>query len=159
MEGFHPVAHIRMTSYHPCANRMVERFHMVDRHDSLGIAGHTYYPQGRPEVYSCRTGQWHQSTFPIYCEVNTVSYVHWLKGTMRALRCTPTRHPSQPRRRTDNSPSSASHVFVCHDAVKKRLQQPYDGPYLVLNWSDRFYTLDLNGRTDTISIDRLKQLK
>ena len=47
-------------------------------------------------------------------------------------------------------------MFVRHDAVKRPLQQPYDGPYLVLDRSDRFYTLDLNGHTDTVSIDRLK---
>ena len=51
---------------------------------------------------------------------------------------------------------SASHVFVCHDVVRKPLQQPYDEPFPVLARSDHFYTLDLKGRTDSVSIDRLK---
>ncbi len=47
-------------------------------------------------------------------------------------------------------------VFVRRDAVKKPLQQPYDGPYRVLRRSSKFYTLDLIGRTDTVSVDLLK---
>ena len=88
--------------------------------------------------------------------MDPASYATQLKGTMRALRCTPTRRPLHSRRHADNSLSSASHVFVRHVAVRKPLQQPYGGPYLILGRSDRFYTLDLNGHTATVSIDRLK---
>ncbi len=56
----------------------------------------------------------------------------------------------------NNSLHSTSHVFVLHDAVRKPLQQPYDGPYLVLDRSAKFFTLDIKGRKDTVSIDRLK---
>ena len=84
------------------------------------------------------------------------SYVVQLKHTMRALRYTPPQQPQQPRGQVDSSLGSASHVFVCHDAVKRPLQQPYDGPFRVLARSDKFYTLDLNGRRDTVSVDRLK---
>ncbi len=52
----------------------------------------------------------------------------------------------------DNSLHSTSHVFVRHDAVRKPLQQPY----LVLDRSAKFFTLDIKGRKDTVSIDRLK---
>ena len=85
--------------------------------------------------------------------VDPASYVTQLKGTMRPLRCTPTRRPLHSNRHPDNSLRSGTHVFVGHDAVKKPLQPPYDGPYRVLDRSDRFYTL---GCTDSVSIDRLK---
>ncbi len=52
------------------------------------------------------------------------SYVGQLKSAMKVLRCTPTRSPSLPRGHVDDALSSASHVFVRHDAVKKPLQQP-----------------------------------
>ena len=52
--------------------------------------------------------------------------------------------------------STATHVFVCHDAVRKPLQPPYDGPYPVIKRTDKYYTIKLNGCTDTISIHRLK---
>ncbi len=52
--------------------------------------------------------------------------------------------------------ATCTHVFVRHDAVKKPLQQPYDGPYEVLKRNDKFYTVDIKGRHDTVSLDRLK---
>ena len=88
--------------------------------------------------------------------MDPASYITQLRQSMRALRCTPPRQPSQYRDHIDSSLSTASHVFVRHDAVRKPLQQPYDGPYRVLARSDKFYTLDLNGRKDTVSVDRLK---
>jgi len=49
-----------------------------------------------------------------------------------------------------------THVFVWHDAIRKPLQSPYDRPYKVLNRNDKHFTLQLQDRTDTISLDRLK---
>lgn len=88
--------------------------------------------------------------------VDPASYVTQLRTTMRALRCTPSRQSLHSSRRPDTSLKSATHVFVRHDAVRKPLQPPYDGPYRILDRSDRFYKLDLGGRTTSVSIDRLK---
>ena len=52
--------------------------------------------------------------------------------------------------------ATATHVFVRHDAVRKPLQSPYDGPYPVLERTDKFFKLNIKGREDTVSIDRLK---
>ena len=52
--------------------------------------------------------------------------------------------------------STATHVFIRHDAVRKPLQPPYDGPYPVIKRTDKHFTIKINNRTDTISIDRLK---
>ena len=48
---------------------------------------------------------------------------------------------------------SSTHVFVRHDPP---LQQPYDGPFKVLHRTDKHFTLDINGRKEVITIDRLK---
>ena len=169
--------HARTTAYHPCANGMVERFHRQLK-ASLKASPHPErWTDMLPlallgirctlkEDLKCTAAELVYGTSlrlpgeffapQRATDVDPASYVTHLKQTMRALRCTPTRHSTSSRRHSDNSLSSASHVFVRHDAVKKPLQQPYDGPYLVLDRSDRFYTLDLNGRTDKVSIDRLK---
>ena len=52
--------------------------------------------------------------------------------------------------------SSCTHVYVRTDAVRTPLQPPYTGPYLTLRRHDKHYTLDVNGRKEHISLDRLK---
>ena len=65
------------------------------------------------------------------------------------------RRITSQRRRFDHVVSSLSPEF----AVEVRdliLRPPSDDPYRILDRSDRSYKLDLNGRTDSVSIDRLK---
>ncbi|KAF6209585.1 hypothetical protein GE061_015333 [Apolygus lucorum] len=50
----------------------------------------------------------------------------------------------------------ASHVFVRLDSVKKPFQRPYDGSFRVVKENPKYYTLDLNGRQDTVTLDWLK---
>ncbi|CAN8031683.1 unnamed protein product, partial [Ixodes persulcatus] len=85
-----------------------------------------------------------------------LSYVTHLREVMRNLRATPTRHHDRHPTYVCDELTSATHVFVRRDAVKKPLEQPYDGPFKVLDRRDKFFLLDLNGRRDTNSIDRLK---
>ena len=47
------------------------------------------------------------------------------------------------------------YVFVKNNN-KKGLQSHYKGPYKVLKRDDKYYTLQLSNKTDTVSIDRLK---
>ncbi|GBM67877.1 hypothetical protein AVEN_71203-1 [Araneus ventricosus] len=47
-------------------------------------------------------------------------------------------------------------MFVRHDAVKRPLQAPYDGPYYVLRRTDKTFTIEKNGKESTINIDRVK---
>ena len=171
------VKHLRTTSYHPIANGLVERFHrqlkaslkaspLPDRWaDMLHLALLGIRTSYKDDL-QCTAAELVYGTslrlpgeFFVTREGNDtdpLSYVTQLKQSMRALRCTPPRQPSQRRDYADSLLSTASHVFVRHDAVRKPLQQPYDGPYRVLARSDKFYTLDLNGRKDTVSVDRLK---
>ena len=169
--------HTRTTAYHPIANGMVERFHRQLK-SSLKASPHPErwtdmlhlallgIRTTLKEDLKCTAAELVYGTslrlpgefFTPQAIANTdpASYVTQLKSTMKALRCTPTRRPLTSNRHQDKSLRSATHVFVRHDAVRKPLQPPYDGPYRVLDRSDRFYTLDLNGRKDSVSIDRLK---
>jgi len=47
-------------------------------------------------------------------------------------------------------------VFVRHDAIRKPLQPPYDGPYEVLNRDKKHFTLNIKGRKEVVSLDHLK---
>ncbi|GFS57296.1 hypothetical protein TNCV_491851 [Trichonephila clavipes] len=40
--------------------------------------------------------------------------------------------------------------------LRRPLQQPYDGPFKVLQWKDKVFFLDINGKRVSVSIDRCK---
>lgn len=52
---------------------------------------------------------------------------------------------------------NGTHVFVRHDTVCKPLQPTYDGPLKVLARSTEYVTVNINGKPQTISLDRLKE--
>ena len=68
----------------------------------------------------------------------------------------PPPHTVQKNTHVPHALATATHVFVRHDATRKPLQPQYNGSYLVLDRSDKFFKLDITGRKDTVSIDRLK---
>ncbi|KAL4090343.1 hypothetical protein QTP88_025200 [Uroleucon formosanum] len=87
---------------------------------------------------------------------DTDTFVSQLQQKFELIRPVNTLHKTS--RTTFISPelSKATHVFVRHDAVKKPLQMPYDGPFLVIHRTDKTYQVSINGKTVNISIDRLK---
>ena len=86
------------------------------------------------------------------------SYVGTLKNRMRELRPTPPRSITQSAApaAVSDALKNSSYVFIRHDAIRKPLQPPYDGPYKVLDRSPKYFTIDVKGRRDTVSVDRLK---
>ena len=79
-----------------------------------------------------------------------------LKTAMRELRAAPVREQPQRSTYVNRDLTSCTHVFVRNDTVRKPLQQPYDGPFRVLDRADKYFTLDLNGQNDKVSLDHLK---
>ncbi len=47
-------------------------------------------------------------------------------------------------------------VYVRHDAHRGPLQRPYAGPFKILETAEKHFILDINGRWDAVSVDRLK---
>ena len=79
-----------------------------------------------------------------------------LRNTMARLRPKQTSHHRQPSTHIPVELQSCTFVFVLHDTHRTPLQYTYDGPFKVLGWAAKFFTLDLNGRQDTVSVDCLK---
>ncbi|KAF2348457.1 hypothetical protein FHG87_020787, partial [Trinorchestia longiramus] len=52
--------------------------------------------------------------------------------------------------------ATCTHVFLRRDCVRPPLVPPYDGPFLVLKRSRKFYKIQQQHDTVTVSIDRLK---
>ena len=89
------------------------------------------------------------------------SYVTNLKSIMQQLKAIPPRATANRKTHVSDDLSNCTHAFVHHDAVRhdavrKPLQQPYDGPFKVLKWTDKQFTLQMNNCDEVVSIDRLK---
>ena len=84
------------------------------------------------------------------------TYAKQLKSVMQGLQAAPTRQPQHRQTYISIDLTTCTHVFIRHDAVRKPLQPPYDGPFLVVKRSPKFYTIDYNGKPTMISLDRLK---
>lgn len=94
------------------------------------------------------------ATEPVIPDIQ--DFANRLRQHMAQLRPCPTRATQPSSIFMSPALSKSSHVFIRNDAVKRSLQPPYNGPYEVLRRDAKHMTLFINGRTDTVSIDRLK---
>ncbi|BHF76259.1 hypothetical protein SprV_0501935700 [Sparganum proliferum] len=168
---------IRTTTYHPQANGLVERFHrqlktsLMAQHDSFRWSDHLPLVllslrstlkadigcTAADLVYgiSLRLSGELVSPSKTLTFFEPCSYVERLRSAMRNLRATPSR-TSPARSPIPPDLDKCDFVLVRHGAVRRPLQQPYDGPYKVLRRSDKDVVIDRNGKTDTVSVDRFK---
>ncbi|XP_027002198.2 uncharacterized protein LOC113642761 [Tachysurus fulvidraco] len=52
--------------------------------------------------------------------------------------------------------SAAEFIFIHHDAHRNSLQPPYDGAFRVLEAGAKTFLVDVGGRTERVTVDRLK---
>ena len=170
---------IRTTAYHPAANGMVERFHRQLKDSLRATENVSTWFDALPlillhlrttlkPILGCSPAQLvYGTTLRIPGEflhtsptvTSTPVYVQELQLLMQALQPPSVDHHLSTASSTGYVPSAlqqASHVFVRHDAVRKPLQPPYDGPYAVLERTTHHFTVNINNRPQVINIQRLK---
>ncbi|KAH9579264.1 hypothetical protein MS3_00009475 [Schistosoma haematobium] len=81
--------------------------------------------------------------------------VQRLRKHMSDLKITPPR-PQQGRVFIPQELHNSTYVFIGRDEVQPPLQPSYDGPFKVIAWTDKTVTMEKAGKTDVISIDRVK---
>ncbi|XP_037556819.1 uncharacterized protein LOC119433634 [Dermacentor silvarum] len=86
----------------------------------------------------------------------TAAYALRLRDIMENLRATPPRRAAPRAVYVPSELGSCTHVFVRHDAVHRPLQPPYNGPFRVLRRGNKQFTIDVRGRHEVVSLDRLK---
>ena len=164
---------LRTTAYHPAANGMVERLH---RQLKAALKCHALplvllgIRTALKEDLKCTAAEMvYGTTLRLpgeffntagnHATANPADYVARLKANMQQLHAPPVRE-NNPSGRVFQSQafSSCTHVFVRHDATRKPLQPVYDGPFKIIERQDKYFVLDLNGRTDTVCIDGLKPI-
>jgi len=168
---------IRTTAYHPAANGMVERFHRqlkaalmcqsnpTDWYDNLPIVLLGLRAAIKDELAACPfelvfgTAPRLPGQFVQHDNVENTATPSDLINRIRSFL---NRHlpipPRQHNRASAVAPDllTSSHVFIRHDAVRRPLKRPYDGPFRVLQRNAKHFKIDRDGKTDTVCIDRLK---
>ncbi|GBM32887.1 hypothetical protein AVEN_21753-1 [Araneus ventricosus] len=79
-----------------------------------------------------------------------------LRQHVHSFRPVPTKHHCSGAVFVSHDLIKASHVFLRIDRVRKSLEPPYAGPYKVLSITEKVFTVEINGKPTTVSIDRLK---
>lgn len=87
---------------------------------------------------------------------NQSEFITNLRNTMRKLKPAPTNHHGTRKPFVHSDMNTCTHVFVRNDAIRKPLQQPYDGPFKVIHRHEKYFEVELKSRLAKISIDRLK---
>ncbi|GFY52812.1 gag-Pol polyprotein [Trichonephila inaurata madagascariensis] len=79
-----------------------------------------------------------------------------LRETFRTLKPTPASCHSSTSCFMHTALKTCSHVFVRVEGLKPSSTASYQGPFEVLSRTNKHFTIKINDRTSTISIDRLK---
>ncbi|GFU11222.1 hypothetical protein TNCV_3290331 [Trichonephila clavipes] len=87
---------------------------------------------------------------------DVVNFVSKLKSLMQSLHPKPPKHHGKRPVFIHPGLLEATHVFLHRDMLRRPLQQPYDGPFKVLQRKDKVFSLDINGKRVSVSIDRCK---
>ena len=165
-----------ITSYHPQANGMVERFH---RDLKAALRSRLNGPNWVDELLWVLLGLRTASKEDIHTSAAEMVYgtpltvpgdfvcpsddpvaaaglLSNLRDEVLKLRPTPVLRHGTAVSRVPNNIMSTDYVFVRHDAHCGPLHRIYDGPYHVVERADKTFVLDIGGRIETVSIDRLK---
>ncbi|XP_050028452.1 uncharacterized protein [Dermacentor andersoni] len=166
------------TSYHPCANGMLERFH---RHFKAAIVCHPYstWPEAIPAVTLGPRATFKpdiQATLAelVYREPlrlpgeflaappsstamsDPTDFIAWLRRTIAALRPSYAAHHCKTAPFVFKDLATCSHTCLRDDSVLRPLQPPYSKPYPVLRRDGKTFTLHINGDAVRVPIGRLK---
>ena len=167
---------VRTTAYHPQSNGLIERFHRRLK-EGIKARSSDSWVQVLPSILlgirtavrddtDCSPSEMLYGTAlrlpgdlispeSFQSKFSPSDFTSLLKETMRNVKPACGTH-SESSGRLQKSLSNATHVFLRVDSVKTPLQKPYIGPFLILGKTDKTVTISRNGKTDVVSIDRVK---
>nr|XP_010779194.1 PREDICTED: uncharacterized protein LOC104953860 [Notothenia coriiceps] len=148
----------------------------ADRQESMAEAGHGGAESAKRYRISCLTdGNWVDKLPWVLLGLRTAPKEDLQCSTAEMVYGQPLRVPGEflPKAAVPWSPTaqrvflqdaaeafvpvrSAGHVFIRHDAHRGPLQPPYDGPFRVLEQGDKHLVVDMGGKAETVSVDRVK---
>jgi hypothetical protein len=79
-----------------------------------------------------------------------------LRNITQKLQPVPTSRHGQKKTFMFKDLASSTHVFLREDAVRGALKPAYRGPHAVIERGEKFFKIRVNGKTVTVTVDRLK---
>ncbi|KAL1138800.1 hypothetical protein AAG570_008862 [Ranatra chinensis] len=171
------IQRLRTSAYHPQANGVVERWHrslkaaLTARLDSANWVRHLPTillglrvvmrednKASTAELVYGRTLRLPGDLFSDNQPAETEAILQELRDTFRSLQPALFHHTGNLNTRmfVPKTLSTCTHVFLRHDAIRRPLAPTYDGPYQVLRRGDKVFTIKMDDRETTVTIDRLK---
>ncbi|BHF58862.1 hypothetical protein SprV_0100181700 [Sparganum proliferum] len=167
---------IRMTAYHPAANRMVERFHRQPKASLRTAADPENWTDHLPLVLlgirsalnpdldcsavelvfgaTVRLPREMISPTPRGAAEDPTNFLHRLRQFTQTLSPVHPRSSASPSYLEDLA--TCSHVCLRCDRVRRPLEPPYDGPFRVLSRGPKTFRIQRDSREEVGSVDRLK---
>lgn len=170
---------IRTTSYHPCANGMIERVHRQLKaalmcHKDTWVRSLPMVLLGMRSAFKDDLGatpaellygeplrlpgELLVSSLPSERYQDPADFVVQLRQKMATVRPLPATRHCEKSSFIFKDLATASYVFLRDDTVRRALQPPYTGPFKVLERSHdkKTYTIYVRGNKVVVSTDRLK---
>lgn len=171
-------SHHLTTAYHPAANGLVERLHRQLK-AAITCYASSNWTEVLPWVLLGIRSAWKEDLQAsaaelVYGEplrlpgqfltttseevVDPTNLISRLRSHMNKLTPQPTSwHTSSSRTfYVPKDLDTATHVFLRQGPARKSLEAPYLGPYKVINRDQKTFDLDIKGKTQRVTIDRLK---
>ena len=92
--------------------------------------------------------------FPLDSEPG--DFLPWLRAQVQTFQSNSMSRHSSPSTTVPPSLATAEFVFIGKDSYCPPLTPSYEGPFRVLHRGEKVFELDIGGRKETVSIDRLK---
>lgn len=163
---------IRSTAYHPASNGMIERWHTSFKAAVMCQEAFDWFEvllglrtsfkedieaTAAELVYGTSLRLPGEFFIDEEMQPEPQIFNEKFREQMRQVRSTPSAHNSKHKAFAHKTLYTCTHVFVRVDAVRKPCEQPYEGPYKVIERiTDFVFKIKVKGTPTTISTERLK---